>query len=637
MEADPIRALEQRYQRPTVKNIPLPYLMRVDVLAEREEIEVPADEDRGIDAYIEVVIRIHYHFVSHYTVPYNDRSGDGRQNKAAANFKADVTMIADDRYRFDNTDPQYNLALGREGDFEFRPKNNNPTLPTIVFTGNYDDSAPLEFGREVGDGSWVSREHIFHEDELPKNFSIEHTMQCRVDIFAPNGETLLAQRPADRNDDMRYILFDVGFNVDVPKPNDPDDDGREKPIMVDFYGNPAKIDPDRGGNLLSFWVEPLDPRCAWDKDNHWFPSHSNSDQIQSLQDFKECFTDWEPDDAHNTAGLGSLMRHVLDDSTGARIISFNNKVKQEEKRLLQMDGFFPNHPVNDKRLDPYDTFQRGYVANQNLQNVGELAFLQLAPFFTIHLYDPQDGSDGDGYLPEQKSSIRVEDGNFRAWFYDDPASVSTVNQKPKKPAYFHPVLDFFTLDQPGEFVRGKINLATTYRYYETNGVVRTAPSLASVFNGMPVSFMANGPFKKDLSDANGKTLAVLLAEEQRKNRKGFDRLSDLAALYSTNVLGRVKIDDMLADRGVSQVGKWNRDALIANAADLFTLRGQTYTILMCADASKDLHSPPLGSTHAIAEIWRDSEPMRNASGNTMMDGDNKPMHEVRILNFRILE
>jgi len=123
----------------------------------------------------------------------------------------------------------------------------------------------------------------------------------------------------------------------------------------------------------------------------------------------------------------------------------------------------------------------------------------------------------------------------------------------------------------------------------------------------------------------------------------FKKLSDLAALYN-NTFNAASVGSPTLLDAISTIatpgspatnwGKWERDAIIAKSADLFTTSNadfQTYTILMRADSyssgpgMEDVgKGTVLGTTYAVAEVLRDPVPVGGR-------------HPIRIQSFKILE
>ncbi len=83
---------------------------------------------------------------------------------------------------------------------------------------------------------------------------------------------------------------------------------------------------------------------------------------------------------------------------------------------------------------------------------------------------------------------------------------------------------------------------------------------------------------------------------------------------------------------------YSRESFIRNSVEHFTTRGQTYIVLLRADAyspkfGSSVDGTTLASSYAIAELWRDPEPVRTAGGEEI----EPKYHNWVIRSFRILE
>ena len=89
----------------------------------------------------------------------------------------------------------------------------------------------------------------------------------------------------------------------------------------------------------------------------------------------------------------------------------------------------------------------------------------------------------------------------------------------------------------------------------------------------------------------------------------------------------------------------DREAFLANAANAFTTRGQSFLVVIRADAYSPMfgmgadvkEGTSLATTHALVELWRDPEPARYADGSfpTDKDGNEVVYHNWQIRSFRI--
>ena len=618
----------EKYKRPTVKAMPLPYAIGVRVAASQKKLYNNPDDPAMVT---DIQIWIMYQPYVYFACPFWSRE-TGRSLSADHNvptMKALVKMRPQPTFG----NPFANADFNYDGQTEFFT--NEGSEHTVGGTG--PDAGGFKMGNFPN--AWYEKTVVYPIAFAPDSITIQHQIDARVDILNNSKTGVLAQRPANPdNEKDRYIPINVDITFDR--------------TAVDVFGTPIEV-PFRDefeGDFFqdatiknNFWIEALDPRVAWNNEaSHWLPSHDPAlFATISLQKYWQEFggnSMLEPIDAFGY-DQGWLMQIVSTLSTptssdpgGTRYVNIVQNL-QENISPLQVDGVYKG------KLDPWETVTRGYVKNKALDSVGELAFLQLAPYFHIQLYDPQFNEYNEqdkGFLPRQN----------RPW---------------NNNARFHPVLDYFTLEKSNAPARGKINLSTTNRYFDRDNNIIAAPSLASIFANMPVSFSTKQnvgriPITTNVQrDAQTNvvytscaSIAVRLAEIQ-KEKKAFQYISDLAAPFSDinsiqDIFSRcVDNNGILAPIG--NPGKWERDAIIANSAGLFTLRDQTYTILMRADSftsgfgMEDVQKgSTLGTSYAIAEVWRDPEPMKNpTTGEIIYDDKQKPLHEIRIQNFRILE
>ena len=639
----------QRYQRPTVKTIYLPYRIGVYAFATQEEkitIPNPTPLNPTPTPVTETIIRVYYQFFTHNSNPYQNRNGVTPTPPASMTAEMEIKS------------PRV-PALFAGAQLEVHSADNFK-LPETMKAGEMN-------WKLNGSDYWLEKIETYSGQPLSgvQQIQLEYTIPFKIDIM--NGAYILAQRPASITGGNRDF-FHVNINFEINPSTLPCDTNLL--LSSGAPWNKTQIDAPKEsggipGNLIlgipskpainvikrTFWAEPLDPRVAWQKE-HWIPSHKNTSSTLTIDNLTiySFLKQIDPakytkqEDIENNIlavhAVGLIMWETLNDPllAGARIVQQNQVDNQSNRHSdLQMDGLFTNNIV-----DTYNQIVRTYVKNGPLESVGELAFLQLAPYYFIQLYDPKHVISGTRFAPEHEPSWWNNTGN--------------------KPRY-HRVLDYFTIENQNTSVRGKVNLASTYCFYNNNGKIESAPALASVFAGMPVCFDMTKPIKYDVPAHKSVTrdpantgpikmefatsLGARLAEIQQQTG-AFNHLSDLASLYhGDNCMDwQVMTNSVRAvynAMNFSAVGKWERDALIVNSVNLFTLRDQTYTILMRADASRDLEKgPALGTAYAIAEIWRDPQPKRDGSGKIMYDGESnltkrRPLHDIRIQSFRILE
>ena len=117
---------------------------------------------------------------------------------------------------------------------------------------------------------------------------------------------------------------------------------------------------------------------------------------------------------------------------------------------------------------------------------------------------------------------------------------------------------------------------------------------------------------------------------------------------SLSVLGRADSSDAGSCKTIDTVlrEKFNwatsidREGVIRNTAEMLTTRQQLFTILLKADSFTPMsgfsdadHGMSLASVQAIAHIWRDPEPLRDADGTVILDAKDNPIHAWVLLDL----
>ena len=118
---------------------------------------------------------------------------------------------------------------------------------------------------------------------------------------------------------------------------------------------------------------------------------------------------------------------------------------------------------------------------------------------------------------------------------------------------------------------------------------------------------------------------------------------------SLSVLGRsmhdsdaaqcVSIDAILHEK-FPESCDFDREGVIRNTAEMLTTRQQLFTILLKADSFTPMsgfsdadHGMSLASVQAIAHVWRDPEPLRDADGVVILDNNDNPIHAWVLLDL----
>lgn len=273
--------------------------------------------------------------------------------------------------------------------------------------------------------------------------------------------------------------------------------------------------------------------------------------------------------------------------------------------------------------------QRMYVKNAPLESVGELGYLPVGIWQTIRLYDY---CDGLGTPDPGKTVDKLSE------FSKLPKNKNVPNKDPYG-GYFHPVLDYFTVVPDTEMVQGRVNL---------NALDKNI--LAVAFHNMPVQTEfgnAGQPERIDRTKSGEKPspqdlpsfkwLAEAIVAYREDAGRGFRALSELGYLFGVGdeefplLYGTANDDLSYPSLAVQKAvnlsgnsspwGEWEREAVIRNSCGLFTMRGQTFIVVVRGES----YSAPYGrkksmkggtsnaSKTAIAQVWRDSIPDGNGN------------------------
>lgn len=326
------------------------------------------------------------------------------------------------------------------------------------------------------------------------------------------------------------------------------------------------------------------------------------------------------------------------------LTSNQNNAKNRTDEISSGAGIYPDTLLSYKSgaapysisgdQHPFYLFTR--VANKPMESVGELGRLMIGPWETFSLF-----------------------ANFR----------------PDGSKIHHRVIDYFHVPKEdagdpwaaylaGEElpVPGKLNLnapreVLCVKDSELGVIITNAPPY---FNPDPLAVMLTG-IKLSEDNATASTLSAGGAREiaaafydeaeftRYWNETDFGdkdeedirlggmpmatRLSDIGNSSPTNSPngGRSPIPHKLitgSDRGKTFCDA-HREATIANIVENLTVRGQTFTVIIRADAYSMSRSSdratggtPLSTTRAIVELWRDPQPVRDSKGNILPDTNN---------------
>ena len=283
--------------------------------------------------------------------------------------------------------------------------------------------------------------------------------------------------------------------------------------------------------------------------------------------------------------------------------------------------------------------------------VGQLGNVPIGTFRTIALIDGFDNiENGDAHLEVRQ---RVLD-YFTMNPPRDPGSKGSGNNMgdPVKSAKF---ISRVGLNPP------------LFPEVEKNKVVPGDPNLlplAAALNGCPlrewqknnngeIEFKLDWDMALNIADAYADSLER--KDSGLKNADGiikpsdvsddawdqfWDKESDIRGITrSLSALGRSTTEDgentigtiLLDTAKYADTSDFDREGVIRNTAEMLTTRQQLFTILLKADSFTPMfgfadadHGTALASVQAIAHVWRDPEPLRDADGKVILDNPDKP-------------
>ncbi|NLF85180.1 MAG: hypothetical protein GX571_03620, partial [Lentisphaerae bacterium] len=366
----------------------------------------------------------------------------------------------------------------------------------------------------------------------------------------------------------------------------------------------------QSGDGATYWCEAIDPRYnhlegpeAWraSRDDTWSAGEETApleklDANNILPGYIVFYPPGTPagqpppSPQPNSGNYGTLAEHML--TTPATLRDYF-KIYTDGVRIGDDEA---------SHCDPVTPQARAHVENGPLRSVGELGYLPIGLWLTINLYD-------HGHTIRNLSNISYKNNVLPSIGY-------------------HPVLDYFVVGDPNKGRRGLVNLNS-----------RSPGVLGALFNKLPVQTELHthtpatpGPV---ISAANGGACDDAVDLAKWLIAKGpFERLSDLGRFFKdTPQLGVASGDytdpfplaalkaALKAEGGAEDVGEFEREALIRNICNLVTLRGQTFTIILRADAFSPRYGMRgvkqgnvLATAMAVAQVWRDTEPMVAADG-----------------------
>lgn len=498
--------------------------------------------------------------------------------------------------------------------------------------------------------------------EIEKIMTVREYYDPNVAVGTPRmTEWEVSASNKDLHSEIRIrakIKNDVETVLQIPAPKLESPDNRH---LVRI--SPGLYHPDRG-NLEWGWAMVTDPRFGYNTINiaeGLFPGNSygiwlNNELARAIIGHGGM----SPDLVNICTALCSIEEGDTDDAgaivypgQGNYLIdlwltSNQNNAKNRTDEISGGAGIYPDTLLSYKSgaapysvsgdRHPFYLFTR--VANKPMESVGELGRLMIGPWETFSLFA--------NFRPDRsKIHHRVID-----YFYipeDDAVDPLAVLLEPAGLEYFPPVYnDKLNLNAQREVLCVDSESAL--------GVIKT--NAPPYFNSDPLAAMLTGinlsedkATASTLSAGGASEIAEAFYDEAEFTRywnerdfgvkedislEGMQmvtRLSDIGNSSPTNSPNgeRSPIPHQLitgSDKGKTFCDA-HREAPIANIVENLTVRGQTFTVIIRADAYSPSYGTdstsggtPLSSARAIVELWRDPKPIRDSKGNILPDTNN---------------
>lgn len=398
---------------------------------------------------------------------------------------------------------------------------------------------------------------------------------------------------------------------------------------------------------------------------------------------------------NSNKGASPLTDYIL---ANAEIIGGTSK---KSSLGIYSDGL--QYGSGGKLSDPAFMHRRRYVRNDQIESIGEVGYIQVGPFSTIKLYDHGwgNGLDDDPFedLDQLSSDYSADFRDFAAVpgygalskgnmvdYMFLPWTMKTKNKKIQADARgYHTVLDYFTTAP--DVTRGKININSSVlnvlasAYYDMplnndgysidNKYCRRLKSeraldMADLLSQVKGGFHCLSDFGKIYKvqgihkngkkvEKNGSTKIVIAEDTEIDNDLSLGAQILYAAIDNSNdpleseVDGKKGFGSVINDAVVVKTenknrrfGEFEREALIRNACGLFTDSGQTFTIVLRAEAFSSYYGASNvreGTVNAVktavAQVWRDSTPRVGPEYNK--NGDKKQINPFVIRSFKIID
>lgn len=277
------------------------------------------------------------------------------------------------------------------------------------------------------------------------------------------------------------------------------------------------------------------------------------------------------------------------------------------------------------------------VANAPIKSMSEFGNLVIGPWETLSLFATFAPGGEKVDFHRVSDYFSLNEARFpKASDIDAPSFDINMNKE-----YF-PALYYGKLNLNAPF---KVKCDDTEVESGVRSAERNFEPLAAVLTSIPVVNGGQTNYFGFLADAVGVASNLydsvkgvdISGSTSSRDRGMFRYVSDIANVTRT-ASGNPILKKVIEKGAVLDV---DREAFIGNALDRLTTRGQTYTVIIRADA----YSPKYGSTsaqegttlateYALLELWRDSEPNRKPNGEYYPSGTTTPVHSWFIRSCR---
>lgn len=287
------------------------------------------------------------------------------------------------------------------------------------------------------------------------------------------------------------------------------------------------------------------------------------------------------------------------------------------------------------KTDDYATGQtalKSWIANKPMVSVGELGNLLVGPWETLSLFytfRPDGGKDF------HRAVDYFSTGEARYPTFTDIGSQA---------------LSTFTKEHVPAIHGGRVNLNAQRLVTCTSQDAKTGVAtnsfnnepLAAVLTGLSLDDSGSFLTYADAFDISDEFYAEvdLPADQTAGGDIMIRRLSDFGTCNVSSNSCPV-LNSLYANHAAEIKCDANRESVIRNSIAGMTTRGQTYLVILRADAYSPKYGSTsagdgttLASTHAIVELWRDSEPARTPDGRLFPIGTTTPTHNWYVRSVR---